>query len=97
MAKRMSEDEIMDYVYNKVFGDLDNLEGASRFNEESPLDGIPENAKPEGISGVSVEIKPLMAAAKEGPKEEDEEDEDDDGLKGISKMSPLMAQLHGGR
>lgn len=100
MAKprRMTDEEVEDYVHGKLFGDMDQMEADAMFNEKDPELEVSPNAKPEpnGVSGVSVEIKPLMAAAENGkPKKEDEED--DDRLKGIGGMSPLMEQLHGER
>ncbi len=95
---RMTDDEVQDYVYQKLFGDMDGLESKALFDEEDPesagLPAMPEEPK-GGMSGVSVEVKPLMAAADEGKPEEEEEDEDK--LKGISSMSPLMERLHGKR
>lgn len=93
---RMTDEEVQDYVHKKLFGDMDDLESKALFDEEDPLQGVTPNAKPpEGMAGVAVEIKPLMAAADEGKPAEEEEDEDK--LKGISDMSPLMEQLHGKR
>ena len=34
MARRMTDDEIMDYTYNKLFGDLDNIESGSMFSDK---------------------------------------------------------------
>ena len=105
MAKRMSDDDVMNYVYGKLFGDLDGIESHALFDEEpgkmGAIEGEVENAKPESQSsgGVKVTIEPIMAAAQEGEKmtaDEDDEDEEDK-LKGIGQMSPLMAQLHGTR
>ncbi len=59
------------------------------------------------MEGINITVKPLMAAAAESgrppeggtPEGENEEndDDDEDKLKGISRMSPLMSQLHGQR
>ena len=101
MAKRMSDDEIADAAYQRIFGDLDGIRSGSMFGkgEEGDVEGVSANAEPAGISGVSVEIKPLMAAAAEGEREDDLDGNqgDDDHLKGIGSMSPLMEQLHGRR
>ena len=115
MAKRMSDDEIMDFTYNKLFGDLDNIQSGEMFKDgpESALESEVPNSKPESESsgGMKITIEPLMVGAREGgrdPQDEmsknrgeniDEvEDEDkEDKFKGISKMSPLMAQMHGSR
>lgn len=95
--KKLSDDEIEDYTFNKLFGDLDGIRSGSMFSDEgSATEGAAENAGKPGMSGVSIEIKPLMAAAVEGEKPEDD-DEDEDKLKGIGNMSPLMEQLHGKR
>jgi hypothetical protein len=104
MAKRMSDDEVMDYTYNKLFGDLDNIQSGELFNkEESKQDDAP-NAKSEGMSGISLTITPIMAGAKEGGRTEkgeescgDECEEEEDKYKGLSKISPLMSQMHGDR
>ncbi len=96
--KKLSDDEIMDYTFNKLFGDLDGIRSGSMFGEEGKdTEGEVPNAGHAGVEGVSITVKPLMAAAEEGEKEDDEEEEDDDKLKGIGKMSPLMEQLHGMR
>jgi hypothetical protein len=107
MAKRMSDDEIMDYTYNKLFGDLDNIESGSMFSDKKDAtQGASDNAGTPGMEGIELTIKPLMAAAAESgrppeggePEGENEDDEeDDDKLKGIGRMSPLMSQLHGSR
>lgn len=104
MARRMTEDEVMDYTYNKVFGDLDNIESGSMFSDKKEaIHGAAPNAGTPGVEGISLTIKPLMAGAAESgrPPEggipEGENEENDDKLKGISKMSPLMSQLHSGR
>ncbi len=96
MAKRLTDEEIMDYTYNKVFGDLDGLRSGSMFSEDK---GATEGAVPDagtaGLEGIDITIKPRMLATAEGDKPEEEDEED--RLKGISKMSPLMSQLHGDR
>jgi hypothetical protein len=75
--------------------------------DEGKVEGEVPNAEPASSNsgGVKITVEPLMAAAQEGGKPSDtelptdkEEDEDDeDKLKGISKMSPMMAALHPGR
>ena len=105
MAKRMSDDDVMDYVYGQLFGDLDHIESGHMFKEggEGDAEGTKPNASPEmkGAGGVKVTIEPLMAAAQESDKmssgDDDQEDEEEDKLKGIGGMSPLMASLHGNR
>jgi hypothetical protein len=101
MAKKMKDDEIMDYTYNKLFGDLDGIESGSMFSDEKDAtQGAAENAGPPGVEGISLTIKPLMAGAAEGGRDPEggkPEDEEEDKLKGIGKMSPLMSQLHGDR
>ncbi len=105
MAKRMSDDEVMDYTYNKLFGDLDEIESGSQFSkDESATQGAAPNAGTPGLEGISLTIKPLMAAAAEsgrdpegGKPESENAEEDKDKLKGIGKMSNLMSQLHGER
>lgn len=109
MAKRMSDDDVMNYVYTKVFGDLDGIEADNLFNEKDPgwEDGTADQAEPEddNSGGVSITVKPITKSSEQGAKEtdhsidgeDDDEDQDGRGLKGISKLSPLMAQLHGDR
>lgn len=108
MVRRMSDDEIQEFVHNKMFSDLDGLETKSGLfdegdHDESDVEGIAENAEPEskGSGGVKITIEPLMQAARESGKpeagDEDREEAEKDRLKGISGMSPLMAQLHGER
>jgi hypothetical protein len=105
MARRLTDDEIMDYTYNKIFGDLDGIRSGSDFSDsKSAVEGVPDNAGTSGVEGINITVKPLMAGAAESgrppeggePTPEDSEEEDD-RIKGIGKMSPLMAQLHGDR
>lgn len=102
MAKRMNDDEIMDYTYNKLFGDLDRMESEGLFKEdenESELEGANKAGEEgkAGLEGISLTIKPLMVGSVESGRPITEEKEDEDKLKGIGHMSPLMAQLHGNR
>jgi hypothetical protein len=111
MTKRMTDDEIMDFTYNKLFGDLDNIQSGELFDDKDDLHGTAENAEPASkeSGGMKITIEPLMVAAREGGKDpqddgkdrglniDEVEDEDEDKFKGISKMSPLMAQMHGSR
>jgi hypothetical protein len=109
MAKKMSEDEIMDHTYNRLFGDLDRIESGELFKEDGEGLGAPQKVTPNagtaGIEGIELSIKPIMKGAAESgrppeggiPAPEDAEEEEIDKLKGISRMSPLMSQLHGGR
>lgn len=104
MARRMSDDEIVDYTYNKLFGDLDKIESGSMFSDkEEATQGAASNAGTPGVEGINITVKPLMAAAAEsgrppeGGEPESENEEKPDRLKGISKMSPLMERLHSGR
>jgi hypothetical protein len=102
MAKRLSDDEIMDYTFNRVFGDLDGIRSGSMFSsEKDAAQGAAPNAGTPGIEGIDISIKPKMAAAAENERPDDLDgnlgEDEDDRLKGISKMSPLMAQLHGER
>lgn len=99
MARRMSDDEIMDYTYNKLFGDLDGIESGSMFSkDEDATQGAADNAGTPGVEGINITVKPLMAGAAEGGRPpQGEEEEKEDRLKGIGKLSPLMSQLHGSR
>lgn len=101
MAKRLTDDEIMDYTYNKIFGDLDGIRSGSMFSQEgSATQGVADNAGTPGMSGISMTIKPVMEGTAESGRSENSDegdDEEEDKLKGISKISPLMAQLHGER
>lgn len=101
MAKRMSDDEVMDYSYNKLFGDLDGIRSGSMFSkEEEALNDPAPNAGTAGVEGINITVKPLMAAAAESgrpPEGGEPEPEEKDKLKGISKMSSLMSQMHGER
>ncbi len=104
----MSDDEVMDYTYNKLFGDLDNIQSGSMFGDkESDTQGAASNAGTPGLEGIELTIKPLMAAAAESgkppeggepePEMADAEEKPKDKLKGIGKYSNLMSQLHGER
>lgn len=106
MTKRMSEDEVQEMAYKRLFGDLDSIESRALFDGEK-MDEVGHtapNAKPamEGSGGVTITVEPIMKGAEEGARETDDSAADDeetkkDKLKGIGNMSPLMAQLHGGR
>lgn len=103
--KRMSDDEAMDAAYRKLFGDLDNIESRSLFDEGKLEEtGVTApNAEPEseGSGGIKITVEPIMKGAEEGGRVTDNntdgEDDNEDALKGIGEMSPLMAQLHGKR
>lgn len=106
MARRLTDDEVMDYTYNKIFGDLDGIESSNMFSDKKEdTQGAAPNAGTPGIEGISLEIKPVMKAAAESgrdpeggaPDPANPEEEEADKLKGIGKMSPLMRQLHGER
>lgn len=107
MSKRMTDDEVMDYTYNKLFGDLDNIESGSMFSsKKEDTQGAVSNAGTPGMEGIELTIKPMMKGAAEGGRppeggepspEMADAEEEKDKLKGISKMSPLMSQLHGDR
>jgi len=96
----MTDDEVQNYVHAKMFGDLDNIEAGSLFSDDKDaVSGTADNAKPESemSGGVTITVKPIMAAAQEGGKPSDtaipgtdDENEDD-----IASISPLMRQLHG--
>lgn len=109
MAKRMTDEEVEDYTYNKLFGDLDGIRSGAMFSKsEDATQGAADNAGTPGTEGINITIKPLMAGAAEGgrppeggePSPEDAEAEEEEGkdkLKGIGKMSTLMSHLHGDR
>lgn len=106
MAKKLTDDEAMDMAYRRLFGDLDNIESRTLFDADKMQETghTAPNAMPESQSsgGVKVTIEPMMAGATEGHKmsigdEKQDEEEEKDKLRGIGNMSPLMAQLHGGR
>lgn len=107
MVKKMSDDDVMNYVYGKLFGDLDGIESHTLFDDggEHAVEGTVANAMPDSkeSGGMKITIEPLMKGAEEGGRETDtnrdgeEDEEDEDKLKGIGGMSPLMAQLHGSR
>lgn len=102
MAKRMTDDEIMDYTYNKIFGDIDGIRSGSMFSDDKEsTQGTTPNAGTAGMAGIDISITPRMAATTEDERPSDgtpeDEEEPKDKLKGIGRMSPLMAQLHGDR
>lgn len=106
MARKLSDDEIDDYAYARVFGDLDGIRASGMFSDdEGATQGAAPNAGTPGIEGISITVKPVMAAAAEGgrppesgePEPANPEEEENDRLKGIGRMSPLMSQLHGSR
>lgn len=102
----MSDDDVQDYVYNKMFGDLDHIESKSLFDDDDAKegDGMSDNAKPESqeSGGMKITIEPIMRATAEGGKlssgdDDLDEEETKDRLKGICEMSPMMQQMHGKR
>lgn len=106
--KRLNDDEVMDYAFNRVFGDLDGIRSRGMFSDaDSAVNGSVPNAGTPGVEGIDITIKPKMAAAAEGgrspesgdpaPANPEEEEEEDDKLKGIGRMSSLMYDLHGDR
>lgn len=97
--RKLTDDEVMDYTYNKLFGDLDRIESENMFSDKKEdTQGAAPNAGTPGVEGISLTIKPLMkAAAESGRPPEGGEPEPEDHLKGISKMSSMMRQLHGDR
>lgn len=109
MARKLTDDEVMDYTFNKLFGDLDGIRSGAQFNQEgegrSTQTDVAQNAGTPGMEGVSIEVKPLMAGAAESgrppesgePEPANPEEDEADRLRGISKYSPLMEQLHGKR
>lgn len=105
MPKRMSDDDVMNYVYSKLFGDLDGIEAHSLFDEdgEGAVEGETPNAEPETQSsgGVKITVEPLMGGAQESGKPSDTEipgtDDEEERSNRLASMSPLMAQLHGKR
>ena len=67
MPRRLSDDEIMDYSFNRLFGDLDGIRSGSLFSQsEDATQGAAPNAGTPGIEGIDITIKPRMAAAAEG-------------------------------
>lgn len=102
MARKMSDEEIEDYTYNKIFGELDEIESGSMFSKkEDAINSAADNAGTPGAEGINITVKPIMAAAAESGKPDDfkgaPEEEKEDKLRGIGKMSPLMERLHGDR
>ena len=101
MVKKMNDDDVMNYVYSKLFGDLDGIESHSLFDDkgEGAAEGTAKNAEPESkeSGGMKITIEPLMAAAQESAKPSSGDDDEEDEMDDIAGMSPLMAQLHGKR
>ena len=99
MVRKMNDDEIMDFVHNKVFGDLDGMEANELF--KPTLDAV-DNAKPESQSagGMKITIEPLMQAAREGGKdaasqeEDEDEGDDDEDMRRYKKNSPVMNRMY---
>lgn len=80
-SKKMTDDEIMDFTYNKMFGDLDNIRSGMMFSDDGKAtQGAASNAGTPGNSGIEISIKPLMAGAQEGarPSDTDEKEEDEE-------------------
>lgn len=106
---RMTDDEVNDYVYQRIFGDMDKIEAENLFDHDDTGIGseTADKAEPatESTGGISITVTPLMKGAEEGGRktdlnrdgEEKDDEDEEDKLSGIGRMSPLMSQLHGSR
>ena len=83
MPKKMSDNDVQDYAFKKLTGDLDHIEADSVFSEtdepsKDPSDGVKIEAH-----GVQVHIKPMNG---EQTKDQPVEEEDDDADKRPMKL-----------
>ena len=81
MKKSMSDNEVNDYVSNKLMGDLDGIEAHNIFAENDQPSADPHQG--EGVkvetAGMSIHIKPMAGEqTKEMPKTEDAPEDDED-------------------
>lgn len=76
--KAMSDGEVNDAAYSRLMGDLDGIEAAGMFDDSDPM--TDPNAGTKSMTGVSIEIKPMMdgAQTKEAPEIMDADKEDDE-------------------
>ncbi len=82
--KAMSDGEVNDFVFNKLTGDLDDIEGQSMFGDD---DKAPQN-NTEGVKmeagGYSIHVKPMAGEqVKDMPKVEDDMDQEEDKKLGL--------------
>jgi len=80
MKKAMSDGEVNENAYSRLMGDLDGIEAAGMFDEDSS--GAPQN-NTDGIKmeagGYSIHVKPMNGEqTKDMPKVEDVPEEDDE-------------------
>lgn len=81
--KSMSDGEVNDFVFKKLTGDLDDIEGKSMFDESSPMTESDAGIKVEA-NGMSVHIKPMNGEqTQDMPKIEKDEDEEKDMKLGL--------------
>lgn len=92
MAKEMTDDEVMDYVFQKLFGDIDGIHARSMFPDEDGTEALGE--KPESAlndqdripdamksydksdGGIDQDQDPLMEGAREGSRSPQNGDKD---------------------
>lgn len=75
--KSMSDGDVNDFVFDKLTGDLDDIESKTMFDdapEESPNEGVKMEA-----GGYSIHVKPMAGEqVKDMPKTMDAPEEDDE-------------------
>ena len=82
--KAMSDGEVNDFVFNKLSGDLDDIEGQSMFGDDAMA---PQN-NTDGVKieagGMSVHVKPMAGEqTKDMPAVEDDMDQEEDKKLGL--------------
>lgn len=76
--KAMSDGEVNNAAYSRLMSDLDGIEASGMFDESNPMDEPNEGTTK--MTGVSIEIKPMMAGeqTKEAPEIKDAPEEEDE-------------------
>lgn len=76
--KPMSDGDVNDFVFDKLTGDLDDIEGKSMFSEDKAPQDSTEGVKMEA-GGYSIHVKPMDGEqTKDMPKTMDAPEEDDE-------------------
>lgn len=77
--KSMSDNDVNDFVFKKLMGDMDGIEASNIFaeNDEPAADPHQDGTKIE-TAGMSIHIKPMAGQqTKDMPKIEEDDDEED--------------------
>jgi hypothetical protein len=83
MVKKMSDNEVQDYAFKKLTGDLDHIEADSVFAPNDEPSADPHEGVKIETAGISIHVKPMNG---EQTKDQPVELEDDDADKRPMKL-----------